>query len=218
MQSVIWGLGLTSVFAFVRYRWPAMHPTLASIGIAAGVWLMAFAYFEKNPFLWPIMMMFAGGLLILVGIDWYSTMKKERAKTQAPIAAIERPVEQAMTEDKKGWPPVNITGSGNITTFGQIGGTNIINNGPRYGVVGPDTIASIKREIPAGSNVTVGRVGGAEATYDRAATLHALLKAEGYAVGDMPSDLLGGPEVKGLQLQKNGENDYLILVGDMRLD
>lgn len=217
MDVVYWGVGLTVLSGFVRYRWPAMPPTLASLGMAVGVWLMAFAVLEKNPFLWPIMTMVAGGLLIAVGVDWYFTIKKKSSVESVEVSAPKK-LEEPVSQDKKDTPSMSITGSGNITTFGQSGGTNIINNGPRYGVIGPDTIAGIKREIPAGSKVMVGRVGGAEATYDRAATLHALLKAAGYQVGDMPSDLLGGPAVKGLKLQKNGENDYLILVGDMRID
>lgn len=138
--------GLSILSLCIRYRWPTVHPRLASIGIAVGIEILASAIIPSDHKFWPTMTMVGGVLLFLVGVDWYFTASKK-----IPDQTNAKPSEASVTTEKKDAPTVNVTGSGNITTFGQVGDNtvnNTINQAPQ-----PDlrTISNEKKDNPDGT-------------------------------------------------------------------
>ena len=125
-----------------------------------------------------------------------------------------------MNESDK--PSVTITGNANVVSVGQTGGQTahtIINQGAKYMVIGPDTIAQIKKGIPAGAKIGVTRAIQDAPTAQVANQFLELLKGLGYSV-DPPliSDALGYPYFKGVQLHTNGDGRFTLMIGDSRID
>jgi hypothetical protein len=147
---------------------------------------------------------FAIGCLIFIGIPEGARWLHGGAfgQTTPPIA---------------GQPP-NVSGTGNIVTWGQSGGNNtIINSGERIANVGLPTIAAIKEHLPPGAKVMIlkmindGPSAQLEGQFKRA------LSENGYSVvgsGIAFGDLFNGFTIDS---KPNGDGVYILTIGDPRL-
>ena len=125
-----------------------------------------------------------------------------------------------MTAEQK--PSVIVHGNENVVSVGQSGGQTahtIINPGPKYAVIGPETIAQIKQGIPAGAKIGVTRAIQDAPTAQAANQFFELLTGLGYSL-DPPliSDALGYPYFKGVQLHPNTDGSFTLMIGDPRID
>ena len=112
-----------------------------------------------------------------------------------------------------------VQNNGGIVTFGQSGNNTLV-TGPRYKVIGPETIKYIRDHIPEGSKIDVDTAINDAPTQEIALQLFNLLKELGYkidpeAIG--PGAAMGVPYFKGFQIS-GSEGRYSILVGDPRQD
>ena len=91
------------------------------ISLAVGIWFGGI----KTLALWTG---FSGAVLLMLA----ATLQLQQFVWKPSVpAARDHPGTQKMTTENSQNPPVNIPGSGNIVTFGQSGGQNVINQTPK---------------------------------------------------------------------------------------
>jgi hypothetical protein len=91
------------------------------IGLAGAIWYGG----SKTPALWVgfsgiMLLLFAGALQL-----------QQFISNSSNLAHKEHLEEKKMTDEKPSYPAVNIGSGGNIVTFGQSGGQNVINQAPK---------------------------------------------------------------------------------------
>jgi hypothetical protein len=123
----------------------------------------------------------------------------------------------ALAQSSSSSPPYAALPSSNrgIITYGQSGGNNTIYNGQRYFQIGPETVASIKEQIPAGSTIIIGITFDDPPPPGEKEKLAEMLRADGYQVSGYA--LLPAPYFRGLRFIRQKDGIYSITFGDIRV-